>query len=727
MDYNDIVEKAKKKLINIIKKQYGENAWWDYEAAYNKAEELHNDQRRFSGAPYIVHPINVAYTLAELGMDASTIKAGLLHDTVEDTPYTKEQLKNDFGEDVSMLVEAVTKIDKYEYSSKLERQAENWRKMLVATAKDVRVIVIKLADRLDNLRTLEYMTSEKQRNKAYETLEIYAPLAHRLGMFKIKWELEDLSLKYIDPVSYSDIAKKVATKRTEREEYVDNLIKKLKEKIENAGIKADVQGRPKSFYSIYRKMYLQNKEFGQIYDLIALRVIVETKLDCYIVLGLVHELWRPVFNRFKDYINNPKPNNYQSLHTTVIDENSEAFEVQIRTEEMHRIAEYGVAAHWKYKEGTLGKKDNSFDTLMVKLRSLLEWQTEDHDAEDFINAVKQDLIVDEVLVFTPNGDIKTLPKGSTPIDFAYSIHSEVGNTCISAQVNGKLVPLSYVLQTGDVVGIRTSPSAKPSRDWLNIIKSTQAREKIKQYFKKMNREENISRGKDMLEKNAVRQGYNLSALMNRDWLEAVMVKHGYRTIDDLYAAIGYGGITTNKILFKLIEMFKEELKKKPEIGQDAYAEIVNKKKNTISKGVIIPGVDNVLIRLAPCCMPVPGDDIIGYVTQGKGVSVHRVDCKNVKKYIDEDYHTLDVKWEKGYNGIYQAKIDVCVFDTANINKISADVMLILSDMNMELVAITTEKNKGIIHIVINVKNKDQLTAFMNKVKSKNGVSDIYRR
>lgn len=723
----DEVEQARQELVGMIKKQYGDNAWWEYEVAYKKACELHKDQKRFSGAPYIIHPIHVAYTLAELGMDAATIRAGLLHDTVEDTPYTKEQLKNDFGEEVASLVEAVTKIDKYEYSSKVERQAENWRKMLVATANDVRVIVIKLADRLDNLRTLEFMTGEKQRNKAYETLEIYAPLAHRLGMFKIKWELEDLSLKYIDPVAYNDIAKNVAQKRTEREKYVQSLIETLQAKLKSAGIEADVQGRPKSFYSIYRKMYLQNKEFGQIYDLIALRVIVKTKLECYIVMAMVHELWKPIFNRFKDYINSPKPNNYQSLHTTVIDEHGETFEVQIRTEEMHRIAEYGVAAHWKYKEGTTGEKDSSFDELMVKLRSLLEWQTEDHDAEDFINAVKQDLIVDEVLVFTPKGDIKNLPKGSTPIDFAYSIHSQVGNTCTSAQVNGKLVPLNYVLQTGDIVGIRTSPTAKPSRDWLNIIKSTQAREKIKQYFKRTNREENIARGKDMLEKNAVRQGYNINVLMRKEWLHAVMTKHGYKTLDDLYAAVGYGGITTNKVLFKLIENFKEELKNKPEIGKDAYVEIVNKKRNILSKGVVLPGVDNVLIHLAPCCMPVPGDDIVGYVTQGKGVSVHRMDCKNVKKLIEEDYHTLDVKWDKGYNGIYHAKVDVCLHDMLTLNKASADIVLTLSDMNIELVSIAAEKNKGLIHVSVNVKNKDQLTGFMNRIKSKPGISDVYRK
>lgn len=723
----DEVEQARTELIGMIKKQYGDNAWWEYEVAYKKACELHKDQKRFSGAPYIIHPIHVAYTLAELGMDAATIRAGLLHDTVEDTPYTKEQLKNDFGDEVASLVEAVTKIDKYEYSSKVERQAENWRKMLVATANDVRVIVIKLADRLDNLRTLEFMTGEKQRNKAYETLEIYAPLAHRLGMFKIKWELEDLSLKYIDPVAYNDIAKNVAQKRTEREKYVQSLIETLQAKLKEAGIEADVQGRPKSFYSIYRKMYLQNKEFGQIYDLIALRVIVKTKLECYIVMAMVHELWKPIFNRFKDYINSPKPNNYQSLHTTVIDEHGETFEVQIRTEEMHRIAEYGVAAHWKYKEGTTSEKDSSFDELMVKLRSLLEWQAEDHDAEDFINAVKQDLIVDEVLVFTPKGDIKNLPKGSTPIDFAYSIHSQVGNTCTSAQVNGKLVPLNYVLQTGDIVGIRTSPTAKPSRDWLNIIKSTQAREKIKQYFKRTNREENIARGKDMLEKNAVRQGYNINALMRKEWLHAVMAKHGYKTIDDLYAAVGYGGITTNKVLFKLIENFKEELKNKPEIGKDAYVEIVNKKKNILSKGVVLPGVDNVLIHLAPCCMPVPGDDIVGYVTQGKGVSVHRMDCKNVKKLIEEDYHTLDVKWDKSYNGIYHAKVDVCLHDMLNLNKASADIVLTLSDMNIELVSVAAEKNKGVIHVSVNVKNKDQLTGFMNRIRSKPGISDVYRK
>ncbi len=722
----DVVEEAKKKLVDIIKKQYGDNAWWDYEAAFNKACDLHKDQKRFSGAPYIVHPINVAYSLAELGMDVPTIQAGLLHDTVEDTPYTKEQLKNDFGAEVAELVEAVTKIDKYEYSSKVERQAENWRKMLVATANDVRVIVIKLADRLDNLRTLEFMTSEKQRNKAYETLEIYAPLAHRLGMFKIKWELEDLSLKYIDPVSYNDIAKKVALKRTEREAYVQELIEKLREKLKSAGIEADIEGRPKSFYSIYRKMYLQNKEFGQIYDLIALRVIVKTKLECYIVMAMVHELWKPIFNRFKDYINSPKPNNYQSLHTTVIDDHGETFEVQIRTEEMHRIAEYGVAAHWKYKEGTTDKTDTSFDALMVKLRSLLEWQAEDHDAEDFISAVKQDLIVDEVLVFTPKGDIKNLPKGSTPIDFAYSIHSAVGNTCTSAQVNGKLVPLTYVLQTGDIVGIRTSPTAKPSRDWLNIVKSTQAREKIKQYFKKTNREENVARGKEMLEKNALRQGYNLSALMRKEWLQLVMAKYGYHSVDDLYAAVGYGGITTNKILFKLIEMFREELEKQPDLGQGAYADI-EKKKSSVTKGVVIPGVDNVLIKLATCCTPVFGDDIIGYVTQGKGVSVHRVECGNVKKYIEDDFHTIDVKWEKGYTGIFPAKVDALIFDTANINKAAADIVLALSDMNIELVSVTPEKTKNVVHIVINVKNKDQLQAFMNKIRSRNGVKDVFRR
>ena len=724
----DVVEAAKKELVSLIKKQYGESAWWDYEGAFNKACELHKDQKRFSGAPYIVHPIHVAYTLAELGMDMATIKAGLLHDTVEDTPYTKDQLKRDFGEDVATLVEAVTKIDKYEYSSKVERQAENWRKMLIATAKDVRVIVIKLADRLDNLRTLEFMTNEKQRNKAYETLEIYAPLAHRLGMFKIKWELEDLSLKYIDPVSYTDIAKRVAQKRAEREAYVNALIEKLSTKLKENGIEADIKGRPKSFYSIYHKMYIKNLEFDQIYDLIALRVVVKTKLDCYIVMAMVHELWKPIFNRFKDYINCPKPNNYQSLHTTVIDEeNGETFEVQIRTEEMHRVAEYGVAAHWKYKEGE-ADGDSSFETLMAKLRELLEWQNEDHDAEDFIAAVKQDLVVDEVLVFTPKGDIKSLPSGSTPIDFAYSIHTQVGNTCTSAQVNGKLVPLTYVLQTGDIVGIKTSPNAKPSRDWLNVIKSTQAREKIKQYFKKTNRDDNIARGKDMLEKNAIRQGYNLSALMSKEWLQTVMDKHGYKTVDDLYAAVGYGGITTNKILFRLIELFKAELQKKPEIGQDAYIEIENTtKKRSVSKGVMIPGVENVLTHMAPCCMPVPGDDIIGYVTQGKGVTVHRIDCSNVRRHVEEGYHVLDVKWEKGYSGLFPARVDICAFDTANVNKIAADTVLALADMGIELVSLTPERDKNIIHVKLNVKNKDQLTAFINRMTSKAGVSEVYRR
>ena len=721
----DVVEQAKLELIKLVKKQYGEDGWWEFENAYNKASALHANQKRFSGAPYIIHPIHVASTLAELGMDKATIKAGLLHDTVEDTPYTLEQLKNDFGEEVATLVEAVTKIDKYEYSSKVELQADNWRKMLVATAKDVRVIVIKLADRLDNLRTLEYMSSAKQRNKAYETLEIYAPLAHRLGMFKIKWELEDLSLKYIDPVGYADIAAKVSSRRAEREAYVQGLIKELKDKLDERGIEADVQGRPKHFYSIYRKMYLQNKEFGQIYDLIALRVIVKTKLDCYIAVSVVHELWRPVFNRFKDYISNPKPNNYQSLHTTVIDERGEAFEVQIRTEEMHRIAEYGVAAHWKYKEGET-KGDSSFDNLMVRLRELLEWQTEDHDAEDFIRAVKEDLIVDEVLVFTPKGDLINLPKGSTPLDFAYHIHSAIGNTCISAQVNGKLVPLSYTLQTGDVVNIRTSLTAKPSREWLSIVKSTQAKEKIKQYFKKMNREENVVRGRDMLEKNAVRQGFNLTTLMRKDWVNVVLRKYNYKTIDDLYAAVGYGGLSTNKVLFKLIEMYRDDQKKQSASEEGELPAPAVGKKKTVSKGVEIPGVENVLIHLANCCTPIPGDPIIGYITKGKGVSVHRIDCKNAKPIIEDGSRTIEVKWDPNFKGTFATRVDVLLRDTASINKVSSDIALVLADLDLDLISIASERQRGLIHVTLDVDSYETLARFINRVESKPGVSKVYR-
>ncbi|MBE5816453.1 MAG: bifunctional (p)ppGpp synthetase/guanosine-3',5'-bis(diphosphate) 3'-pyrophosphohydrolase [Clostridiales bacterium] len=715
-------------LREALVKHYGQNAWDTFAKAYAKAKLLHDGQTRFSGDEYIIHPISVAITLAELGMDKNTVIAGLLHDTVEDTPYTKEELTADFGIDVANLVDAVTKIEKYEFSSSQEAQAENWRKMLVATAKDIRVIVIKLADRLDNLRTMEFMREDKQRQKAYETLEIFAPLAHRLGMFKMKWELEDLSLRFIDPVGYADLSKKVAYKRVEREQYVQSLISALKQKLDEAGIETQIEGRPKHFYSIYRKMYLQGKEFGQIYDLIALRVIVKTKMECYMAVGIVHDLWKPVLNRFKDYISTPKPNMYQSLHTTVIDARGEVFEVQIRTEEMHRVAEYGVAAHWKYKEGkdAAQSANDSFESLMLRLRELLEWQSEDHDAEDFINAVKEDLVVDEVLVFTPKGDLKSLPKGSTPIDFAYHVHSEVGNKCASAQVNGKQVPLNYTLQTGDVVSIRTLSMARPSRDWLNIVKSTQAREKIKAYFKKTNRDENVIRGKDMLERDAKRQGYLLSELVKKDALSNVLSRYSFKNPDDLYASVGYGGLTTNKVLFKLIEYYKEEQKNNP----DAVLAEANLKGKKPSKstchGVYIPGVDNVMVRFANCCNPIPGDPIVGYITKGNGVSVHRLDCSNIASTENSDYRMVDVKWDDGYKGMFLSRVTVIADAGVNINKLSADITLMIADIGMELVIISLDRHKNVIKISVNLKNVDQLNNFINKIKAKQGVKNAFR-
>ena len=514
-------------LVNRIKDIFGEDAAARVAEAYKFAEKAHADQKRSSGEPYSIHPLSVAKILTDLGMDVDTIIAGLLHDTIEDTGVTKEELEERFGREVAGMVDGVTKLSRLSYKSKEEQQVENLRKMFLAMAKDIRVIIIKLADRLHNLRTLEYVDEEKQREKAYETLEIYAPLAHRLGIFKIKWELEDISLRYIDPKGYYDLVEKVARKRKEREEFIQMVIAALKDKLNEVAIECEIEGRPKNFYSIYKKMYMQHKEFEQIYDLLAIRVLVNTVKDCYGVLGVAHTLWKPIPGRFKDYIAMPKPNMYQSLHTTVIGPEGEPFEIQIRTWDMHRTAEYGIAAHWRYKEG--GKTSYDLDKKLAWLRQLLEWQNDSRDAKEFMESLKIDLFTDEVFVFTPKGDVIDLPKGATPLDFAYAIHSAVGNRCIGAKVNGKIVPLDYNLNTGEIVEILTTQSANhgPSRDWLKIVKTNQARNKIKQWFKKERREENIEKGKEMLEREAKRRGYTLSQLMQPELVEWILKKFGF--------------------------------------------------------------------------------------------------------------------------------------------------------------------------------------------------------
>ena len=599
--------------------------------AYNFAESAHEGQYRNSGEKFFIHPYNVAMILADLNMDTSTIIAGLLHDVLEDTDVTYETLAEEFGEEVANLVEGVTKLKKLNYKTKQESQAENLRKMVVAMAKDIRVIIIKLADRLHNMRTLEYMSDEKKKEKALETLEIYAPLAHRLGISKIKWELEDLSLRYLDPEGYYDLVDKVSKQRKEREAYIQFIIDMLKTKIDEMEIPCEISGRPKSFYSIYRKMVYQNKNFEQIFDLTAIRVIVDTVKDCYGVLGIVHTMWKPIPGRFKDYIAMPKPNMYQSLHTTVIGPQGEPFEVQIRTWEMHRTAEYGIAAHWKYKEGTI-KADN-FDEKLTWLRQMLEWQKEMKDPKEFMESLKIDFFTDEVFVFTPKGDVINLPNGSTPIDFAYRVHTAVGNNCVGAKVDGRIVPLDYKLKNGNIVEVITSAnSTGPSRDWLKIVKSSQAKSKIRQWFKREERDLNIVKGKDILEKEVKRQGYKLTEMLKEDWLKSIASKLSLSSVDDLYAGLGYGSITLSQVIPKLKEFHKDYYKLRDEknlleSNSNVYAP---KKENRFTQGVTVKGVDNIKVRFSKCCNPVPGDEIVGYITRGRGVSVHRKDCPNIK-------------------------------------------------------------------------------------------------
>ncbi|AEF17449.1 (p)ppGpp synthetase I, SpoT/RelA [Thermoanaerobacterium xylanolyticum LX-11] len=691
--------------------------------AYDYALKAHEGQYRNSGEPYIVHPVEVAMILADLELDVSTIASGLLHDVIEDTSISYEDIKNEFGQEIADLVDGVTKLGMIEYKSKVEQQAENMRKMLIAMAKDIRVIMIKLADRLHNMRTLKFLSEEKQKEKAQETLEIYAPIAHRLGMSMIKWELEDLSLRYLHPDEYYSLVEKVAKKRKEREESIKELIEKLKEKLNEIGIKADVDGRPKHFYSIYKKMKQQNKTFEQIYDLMAVRVIVNTVKDCYGTLGVVHTLWKPMPGRFKDYIAMPKPNMYQSLHTTVIGPKGEPFEIQIRTWDMHRTAEYGIAAHWKYKEGK--SYEDEFDAKLSWLRQLLEWQRELKDAKEFMETLKIDLFTDEVYVFTPKGDVISLPAGSTPIDFAYSIHTEIGHRLNGAKVNGKIVPIDYELKNGDIVEILTTTNADrgPSRDWLQIVKSSQAKNKIRQWFKKEKREENIERGQEIFYRELKRQGIQQSQLKS-DIMESVLKKLNMHSEEDLYATIGFGGLALNQIIPRI----KEELKQvESESKRHIPTVSETKKKQKIGgMGVIVKGEDNVMVRFSKCCSPVPGDEIVGYVTKGRGVSIHRKDCPNIKDYVYDKNRIIEVEWDQGKNIAYQADIQIMAIDRYGL---LTDVTSILADIKISVRAVnarTTRDNIAIINLTLEITSKEQLEKIMNKLKALDGVTDVYR-
>lgn len=721
-----LVKKIKENCVNINMDMV--------DKAYNLAFEAHKEQKRDSGEPYIIHPIEVATILAELGMDTSTIVAGLLHDVIEDTEYTYDDIKNLFGEEVANLVSGVTKITKMEYKSKEEQQADNFRKMLLAMADDIRVIIIKLADRLHNMRTLKYRKKEKQKKTAMETLDIYAPLAHRLGISKIKWELEDLSFRYLHEEEYYDLVKQVAEKRTEREIYIKKIIEDMYNKLEEAGIDSDIDGRPKNFFSIYKKMVTKNKSIEQIFDLTAIRVLVNTVKDCYEVLGIVHTIYKPIPGRFKDYIAMPKPNMYQSLHTTVIGPQGKTFEIQIRTFEMHRTAEYGIAAHWKYKEGDNNgeTKEKNFESKLVWLRDMLEFQKETADAQEFIEGFKIDLFTDEIFLFTPKGVVIDLPNGATPIDFAYRIHTDIGNKCVGAKVNGKIVPLDYKLKTGEIVEVLTSNNAKgPNMDWLNIAKSNQAKSKIRSWFKKAKKEENISKGKELFEKELKKQGVHFADIAKGETYEKFVKRNNINGMDDLYALIGLGAISASSFIWKLKDENQSKDEKVIEENTNKIIEdnISKAQRNKIDQtvGITVKGVDNLMIRFAKCCNPVPGDDIMGYITKGRGISVHRADCGNLKNLIMEDGDkVVDVSWGTSNGRAYIAEIQVKAEDRSGL---LTDIMGIISELNLQLNALNAKSAKGsmaYVNIKVKIDTVELLKDLMKKIRHLKGIIDVYR-
>ncbi|WP_290770744.1 bifunctional (p)ppGpp synthetase/guanosine-3',5'-bis(diphosphate) 3'-pyrophosphohydrolase [Anaerofustis sp.] len=707
-------------------KEYSKDANFEIiERAYLLAKDAHKNQTRYSGEPYISHPLEVAFILADLHMDTDTICAAILHDVIEDTSASYEMIKTNFNENIANLVDGVTKIGKLQFVTKEQREAENLRKMVIAMANDVRVVIIKLADRLHNMRTLSAMRPDKQKQKAKETLDIYAPIAHRLGISKIKWELEDLALLYLDPEAYHDIARKVALKREEREAFIDNVKYILGKVLKESGIKAKIEGRPKHFYSIYRKMK-KGKAFEEIYDLFAIRVLVDSIKDCYGVLGMAHTLWNPMPGRFKDYIAMPKPNMYQSLHTTVFTKGSEPFEIQIRTYEMHRTAEYGIAAHWKYKEGTSGKKDGDFEKRLIWIRELMEMENELENSDEFMEGIKFDLFTDEVFVFTPNSKVIQLPSGACPIDFAYRIHSDIGNQCVGAKVNGKMVPLTYKLQNGDIVNIITSPNSKgPSRDWLNIVKSSHAKTKIKTFFKKADREENIIRGKEALEKEVKKDGYSLNTIVTNGHLEFVKKRFNVNTWDDLYSAIGYGGLKSGLVFQRIKDNFKEEFN---EEEKEKEIKLVKNKKSKNENAINVQGYTDLAVFFSNCCNPVPGDNIVGYITKNRGVSIHRADCINVGNSINQE-RLINVSWNRDVlkeNKTFEADIKITANDRIGL---SAEITTIISNegFNMSNFSAASDNKYGsVVNISLHVHNTMELEDLFRKLKNVQGIKEVYR-
>jgi GTP pyrophosphokinase len=702
-------------ILEIIEKTYADADKEKILKAYNFAKEAHANQKRASGEEYFSHPVAVAKILIELGLDASTVSASFLHDVIEDTNITELDIKKNFGDEILELVSGVTKLEKIEFKSQEEEQAENFRKIFVAMAKDIRVIIIKLADRLHNMRSLNFLSIERQRRMAKETLDIYAPLAGRLGISQIKCELEDLSLKYLEPEIYEFLVKNIHTKLTERHNFVGFVVKEIKEILNESTISGEVFGRPKHFYSIFKKMKQQNKALDQVYDLTAVRVIVNTIDECYEVFGKIHKKWKPIPGRIKDYIATPKPNMYQSLHTTVITNFGQPFEIQIRTFEMHKTAEYGIAAHWKYKEKKI--EETHFDEKLSWIREVLEWQGGIKDSKEFLESLKGDLYSTEVLVFTPKGDVISLPKDSTPIDFAYNIHSAIGNKCVGAKINSKMVPLNTALNVGDVVEIVTSVQSKgPSWDWLKLVKSSGAKAKIRQFFKKEMKEDNIKLGKSMLENEAKKKGYVLGEILTAQAFEKVSQKMSFISMDEMYASVGYGAVSTNQILYKLIDFFRKEVPKVEKID--------NVVQRTNTGGVIVKGISGLLIRFAGCCNPVPGDNIIGYVSRGRGVVVHRVDCPNMKNAEKE--RILAAEWSGSTETRYVAGIKIVAKEQgialSIVSAIVASMKLAITSINGRI----DKNNNAVIDVTIRLNTKQEMDLLITKIKADERIIDIFR-